>query len=153
MRARARALEELGDDPRLAQLFLPVAEALVRTVGVRPGERVLDVATGTGNVALAAARTMDWGTEDLLRLRLSGAFIDVKPQRRSLPWRFPSAPATVDFWRGYSPGTSRRTAALRRTPRTRCSPRSNGRRPRRPVPTARSRWTPYTCSPRRCVPG
>lgn len=33
-----------------------VSELLVREVDINPGERVLDVATGTGNTALAAAR-------------------------------------------------------------------------------------------------
>jgi SAM-dependent methyltransferase len=35
---------------------MPVAEALCTAANPRPGERVLDVACGTGNVALAAAR-------------------------------------------------------------------------------------------------
>jgi ubiquinone/menaquinone biosynthesis C-methylase UbiE len=35
---------------------VPVAEALVEAADPRPGERVLDVATGTGHAALAAAR-------------------------------------------------------------------------------------------------
>ena len=33
-----------------------VSELLARAIDVRPGERVLDIATGTGNTALAAAR-------------------------------------------------------------------------------------------------
>ena len=45
-----------GDYTKVAWLTVPVAEHLVETVGLRPGSRVLDVATGTGHVAIAAAR-------------------------------------------------------------------------------------------------
>ncbi len=45
-----------GDYGKVAWLTVPVAEHLVETVGLRPGSRVLDVATGTGHVAIAAAR-------------------------------------------------------------------------------------------------
>jgi len=41
---------------RLAARFTPVHERLVELLGIRPGERVLDLATGTGAVALLAAR-------------------------------------------------------------------------------------------------
>jgi len=41
---------------RLAARFTPVHEHLVELLGIRPGERVLDLATGTGAVALLAAR-------------------------------------------------------------------------------------------------
>jgi ubiquinone/menaquinone biosynthesis C-methylase UbiE len=34
----------------------PVAEHVVALAGLRPGERVVDLATGTGNAALLAAR-------------------------------------------------------------------------------------------------
>lgn len=55
-RDRARAMWALGDYRRLADLLSPSAAALVEAAEVAPGERLLDVATGTGNVALAAAR-------------------------------------------------------------------------------------------------
>ena len=45
----------LGEYERVAQRIAPAAEALVEAAGVGPGTRVLDVAAGTGNVALAAA--------------------------------------------------------------------------------------------------
>jgi SAM-dependent methyltransferase len=45
-----------GDYNKIAALTVPVSEHLVDHVGVSPNERVLDVATGTGHVALAAAR-------------------------------------------------------------------------------------------------
>ena len=45
-----------GDFNRVAVGILDASDALVRAVDVRPGERVLDVACGSGNAALAAAR-------------------------------------------------------------------------------------------------
>ena len=51
-----RAFYAEGDYSWLSRLFMPAAEAIVEASGVRPGERVLDVAAGDGNVAVAAAR-------------------------------------------------------------------------------------------------
>ena len=45
-----------GDYPKVAHLLEPAAEALVEACGVGEGTRVLDVAAGNGNVAIAAAR-------------------------------------------------------------------------------------------------
>jgi 2-polyprenyl-3-methyl-5-hydroxy-6-metoxy-1,4-benzoquinol methylase len=45
-----------GDYRELARPFEPAAVALVEACGVGPGMEVLDVAAGTGNLALAAAR-------------------------------------------------------------------------------------------------
>jgi ubiquinone/menaquinone biosynthesis C-methylase UbiE len=50
-----RRMWAMGDYPDLARTIEEVAEALVERAGVRPGHTVLDVATGSGNVALAAA--------------------------------------------------------------------------------------------------
>lgn len=54
--ARARALWSGGDYPQIAAGFEGIAEELVDAVGAGPGVALLDVATGTGNIALAAAR-------------------------------------------------------------------------------------------------
>ena len=45
-----------GDYPGVAQLLYPAAEAMVEACGVGEGMRVLDVAAGNGNVAIAAAK-------------------------------------------------------------------------------------------------
>ena len=54
LRERARRLWALGDYPPIAQRLLPAAETLVDAADVGPGQRVLDVAAGTGNVAMVA---------------------------------------------------------------------------------------------------
>lgn len=46
-----------GDYSRVATLIVPVAERVVDLADLRAGDRVLDVATGSGNAALAAARS------------------------------------------------------------------------------------------------
>jgi ubiquinone/menaquinone biosynthesis C-methylase UbiE len=45
-----------GDYSRVARLTVPLARELIDAVEPRPGASVLDVATGTGHVALEAAR-------------------------------------------------------------------------------------------------
>src|SRR5690606_35467049 len=55
LKARARATWSAGDYDAVAQGIWPVGEAVVRRAGVARGERVLDVAAGTGNAAIRAA--------------------------------------------------------------------------------------------------
>src|SRR5688572_8422150 len=45
-----------GDYHVIASIIVPIAEQLCDAVGLRAGEAVLDVATGSGNAAIAAAR-------------------------------------------------------------------------------------------------
>jgi len=57
LKARHRAMWALGDYPALADEIIPdLGGVLVRACGVRPGDRVLDVAAGSGNAAIPAAR-------------------------------------------------------------------------------------------------
>ncbi|MGA5301871.1 class I SAM-dependent methyltransferase [Nucisporomicrobium flavum] len=52
----ARAVWALGDYPTVAAEVIPaLGPVLVEACGVGPGQRVLDVAAGTGNVAIPAA--------------------------------------------------------------------------------------------------
>lgn len=53
---RQRTGWETGDYPRVGNTLTIMAEELVEAADVRAGERVLDVACGQGNAALAAAR-------------------------------------------------------------------------------------------------
>jgi SAM-dependent methyltransferase len=54
--ARARAVWTAGDFQPIAKSFAAGAEAFIERLGLRPGETLLDVACGTGNLALPAAR-------------------------------------------------------------------------------------------------
>ena len=58
LKSRHRTMWAMGDYPRMVETFLlPVGERLVEAAGVTAGHRVLDVAAGTGNAAIPAART------------------------------------------------------------------------------------------------
>jgi ubiquinone/menaquinone biosynthesis C-methylase UbiE len=57
LREKQQQVWSSGDYNRIAALTVGVNETLVSTAGIHPGETVLDVATGTGHAALAAART------------------------------------------------------------------------------------------------
>jgi ubiquinone/menaquinone biosynthesis C-methylase UbiE len=57
LKARHRAMWALGDYPALADEIIPgLGGVLAGACGVQPGEAVLDVAAGSGNAAIAAAR-------------------------------------------------------------------------------------------------
>ena len=56
LKARHRAMWALGDYPAVAHEIIPtLGQILVKASGVRPGDRVLDVAAGSGNAAIPAA--------------------------------------------------------------------------------------------------
>ncbi|MDT5210545.1 MAG: hypothetical protein QOF67_2960, partial [Mycobacterium sp.] len=56
--AKHRAMWASGDYAKLAaELVSPLGPVLVQATGIGPGDRVLDVAAGTGNVAIPAAET------------------------------------------------------------------------------------------------
>jgi ubiquinone/menaquinone biosynthesis C-methylase UbiE len=56
LKAKHRALWASGDYPAVATELIPeFGPILVRAAGVKPGDRVLDVAAGSGNVAVPAA--------------------------------------------------------------------------------------------------
>jgi SAM-dependent methyltransferase len=56
MTERARIMWSLGDFARAGAEQVLVGELLCRVINIHPGQRVLDVAAGSGNAALAAAR-------------------------------------------------------------------------------------------------
>ena len=57
LKARHRAMWASGDYPSMVETFLlPLGPRLVEACGIGPGMTVLDVAAGTGNASLPAAR-------------------------------------------------------------------------------------------------
>lgn len=56
LRARQQAVWSSGDWATFAPIVQDVADEVVEVIGVREGEDYLDVATGSGNAAFAAAR-------------------------------------------------------------------------------------------------
>jgi SAM-dependent methyltransferase len=57
LKARHRKMWASGDYPEMVETFLlPLGPRLVEACGIGPGVRVLDVAAGTGNASLPAAR-------------------------------------------------------------------------------------------------
>ena len=56
LRAKQQKMWSSGDYNKIAAVTVAVNETLVTQAAIAPGERVLDVATGTGHAALAAAR-------------------------------------------------------------------------------------------------
>lgn len=56
--AKHRGIWASGDYPKLAaELVAPLGPVLVEALGVAAGDRVLDIAAGTGNAAIPAAQT------------------------------------------------------------------------------------------------
>lgn len=55
LKERARETWSAGDYDAVAEGIWPVGERVVSRVGIQPGDRVLDVAAGTGNAAIRAA--------------------------------------------------------------------------------------------------
>ncbi|MDX6287596.1 MAG: hypothetical protein QOG53_3081 [Frankiales bacterium] len=56
LKAKHRAMWALGDYPAVAAEVIPdLGAVLVEACGVKPGDRVLDVAAGSGNAAIPAA--------------------------------------------------------------------------------------------------
>jgi 2-polyprenyl-3-methyl-5-hydroxy-6-metoxy-1,4-benzoquinol methylase len=56
IKAKHRAMWALGDYPAVAtEVIAPLGPTLVEAAGIGPGDRVLDVAAGSGNASLPAA--------------------------------------------------------------------------------------------------
>ena len=57
LKGRHRAMWASGDYPTMVETFLlPLGPVLVEACDVGPGQRVLDVAAGTGNASIPAAQ-------------------------------------------------------------------------------------------------
>jgi SAM-dependent methyltransferase len=73
VRAGQRKMWSTGDWPSIAKTIQPVADALIERTGVSEGQELLDVGTGSGNVAVPAAG---------LGARVTGA--DITPELMDL---------------------------------------------------------------------
>src|SRR3712207_9528900 len=63
LKARHRAMWASGDYPSMVETFLlPLGPRLVEAAGIEAGMRVPDVAAGTGNAAIPAAKRGAQGT-------------------------------------------------------------------------------------------
>ncbi|HET9678355.1 MAG TPA: methyltransferase domain-containing protein, partial [Solirubrobacterales bacterium] len=57
LKAKHRKMWASGDYPSMVETFLtPLGPRLVEACGIGPGDRVLDVAAGTGNASIPAAQ-------------------------------------------------------------------------------------------------
>jgi ubiquinone/menaquinone biosynthesis C-methylase UbiE len=104
LRDKQQRVWSSGDYNKIAAITVPVSEHLVDHLGVVPGSRVLDIATGTGHVALAAARRsaiaygMDYVPEllDIARRRAAAEELTVEFTEADAE-NLPYADASFDF--------------------------------------------------------
>ncbi len=88
VKAAARAAWALGDYHRFAKATVwEVGPALVEACGISTGQRVLDVAAGTGNTAIRAAQTgADVVASDLTPENFEAGRREAKAHRVELEW-------------------------------------------------------------------
>ncbi|TQS46803.1 class I SAM-dependent methyltransferase [Cryptosporangium phraense] len=89
LKQKHRALWALGDYPAVAADLIPsLGPVLVEACRIRPGQRVLDVAAGTGNVAIPAALTgADVVASDLTPSLLAAGEKLAAERGATLDWR------------------------------------------------------------------
>jgi len=79
LKARQKITWESGDFGEVAKVIMPVAEEFIARLPLHPGMRVLDVACGSGNLAIATARRgcptqgLDFATNLLAQARTRAA--------------------------------------------------------------------------------
>jgi SAM-dependent methyltransferase len=95
LKAKHRAMWALGDYPALAtDLVSDLGRVLVQACGVRPGQRVLDVAAGSGNAGIPAAQAgADVVASDLTPELLEAGRADAAQVGVELEWRQADAEA------------------------------------------------------------
>jgi ubiquinone/menaquinone biosynthesis C-methylase UbiE len=85
IKQQQRRMWSTGDFPDIARTIEPASHAVLEAVGVQDGQRLLDVATGTGNLAIPAAQAgalvtgLDLTPElfDVARARAAEAGVEV----------------------------------------------------------------------------
>ena len=130
IKQRQQATWASGDFSAVATLIVPVAETLADATDLRAGTRVLDVATGTGNTAIAAARLgcevtgvdyvpslLERGRERAAAERLAIAFDEGDAER--LPYPDAAFDAVVSSYGAmFAPDHSRTAAEIARVLRS-----------------------------------
>ena len=88
LKARHRAMWASGDYPSMVETFLlPLGPTLVEACGIGPGMTVLDVAAGTGNASIPAAKTgADVTASDLTPELLDAGRARAEGEGLSLQW-------------------------------------------------------------------
>ena len=95
LKAKHRTMWSLGDYPAVVtDIVAPLGEILVEASDIRPGQRVLDVAAGTGSVAIPAARA----GADVVASDLTPELLDVGRRQSentepAIEWRVADAEA------------------------------------------------------------
>ncbi len=89
LKARHRAMWASGDYPGMVETFLlPLGPRLVEACGIGPGMRVLDIAAGTGNASLPAARAgADVTASDLTPELLEAGRQRAEAEGLTLDWK------------------------------------------------------------------
>ena len=77
VKQRQRAIWSAGDYRTIGGLLAPVGEVVARTAAIEPGMKVLDVAAGSGNVAIPAAQA----GADVTGLDLTPALLEIARER------------------------------------------------------------------------
>jgi ubiquinone/menaquinone biosynthesis C-methylase UbiE len=95
LKARHRTMWAWGDYPRIVHdLVAPLGPVLVEAAGIGAGQRVLDVAAGTGNAAVHAARAgADVLAADLTPELLEAGEREARQQGLALRWEEADAEA------------------------------------------------------------
>ena len=88
LKARHRAMWASGDYPNMVETFLlPLGPTLVEACGIGPGNVVLDVAAGTGNASIPAAKAGAQVTaSDLTAELLEAGRIRAESEGLALQW-------------------------------------------------------------------
>jgi SAM-dependent methyltransferase len=88
LKARHRAMWASGDYPAMVETWLtPLGRRLVDAAGIGPGQRVLDVAAGTGNASIPAAqRGADVVASDLVPELLVAGELRAAAAKAELDW-------------------------------------------------------------------
>ncbi|MEZ0293011.1 MAG: methyltransferase domain-containing protein [Solirubrobacteraceae bacterium] len=121
---RTRDVWAAGDYERIARRLTVAGESIVRHTAVAPGDRVLDVACGTGNATLPAARTgadvtgLDLTPELLARAALEAGDLDIdwiEGDAQALPFDDGSFDVVLStFGAMFAPDQARTAAELAR---------------------------------------